>query len=130
MKTRLTLKPGQEGTKQLVEKYGASLVCIRYRYDKKKGKRWKTVELIEEEADWTPPPPKYPVNALVPLHVPASDMRLRAMVKTVGGRWDPEKKLWFVRYGTIADGPLENHIHVEKSDKQPRIKNHIYVDGE
>ena len=45
MKTRLTLKPGQEGTKRLVEKYGDALVCIRFRYDVKNGKRLKTVEL-------------------------------------------------------------------------------------
>jgi hypothetical protein len=51
MRIRLTLKPGQEGTKQLTEKYGASLVCIRYRYDKKRGKRWKTVELIGSSGD-------------------------------------------------------------------------------
>lgn len=27
------LKPGMKGTKRLVEKYGDSLLCVRYRYD-------------------------------------------------------------------------------------------------
>lgn len=30
MGTRLKLKPGQKGTKALVEKYGDALVCVRY----------------------------------------------------------------------------------------------------
>ena len=69
MKTRLTLKPGQEGTKRLVKKYGEALVCIRFRYDEKTGKRLKTVELIEEQADWTPPPPRFASDTLVPLRI-------------------------------------------------------------
>jgi len=39
MKTRLTLKPGQKGTKKLIAEYGDQLVCIRYRYDPQKKKR-------------------------------------------------------------------------------------------
>jgi hypothetical protein len=31
MKTRVKLKPGQKGTKKLVERYGDALVCVRYR---------------------------------------------------------------------------------------------------
>jgi len=33
MKTWARLKPGQNGTKKIVEKYGDALVCVRYRYD-------------------------------------------------------------------------------------------------
>jgi hypothetical protein len=33
MRTRLHLKPGQKGTKQLLAQYGDRLVCVRYRYD-------------------------------------------------------------------------------------------------
>lgn len=49
MRTRLTLIPGQNGTKSLLERYGDRLVCVRYRYDEKKEKRYKNVELIFEE---------------------------------------------------------------------------------
>ncbi len=117
MKTRLTLKPGQKGTKRLTKKYGDALVCVRLRYDEKAGKRFKTVELIEEEADWTPPPPRFAPEALVPLRVAASNMTLRAKVKAVGGRWVPEEQLWYVRYGAIAGGSLEKHIHLDASKK-------------
>ena len=33
MKTRLILKQGQRGTKQLSEKYGNDLLYVRFRYD-------------------------------------------------------------------------------------------------
>ena len=46
MEVKVTLKPGQNGTKRLVEQYGDQLVCVRYRYDKVKRKRYKTIELI------------------------------------------------------------------------------------
>ena len=77
---------GQKGTKRLLEKYGDALLCIRFRYDEKAGKRLKTVELIEEQIDWTPPPPRYAPDTLVPLRVAASDMTLRAKVKAAGGK--------------------------------------------
>lgn len=69
MKTRVNLKPGQKGTKRLVEQYGDALVCVRYRYDEKTQKQYKTVEIIVSESDWTPPPAKYPDGAIVPLKV-------------------------------------------------------------
>jgi hypothetical protein len=40
--------------KKLVERYGDGLVCVRYRYDAERRKRIKTVELIEEDAEWGP----------------------------------------------------------------------------
>ncbi|MGM0418690.1 MAG: hypothetical protein ACQEQS_08210 [Thermodesulfobacteriota bacterium] len=54
MRTRLHLKPGQRGTKRLSEKYGEQLVCVRYRYDDATKKRYKTVELIVDVAEWSP----------------------------------------------------------------------------
>jgi hypothetical protein len=43
MKTQTHLKPGLKGTKRLVEKYGDALFCVRYRFDKARGVRLKTV---------------------------------------------------------------------------------------
>ncbi|NTW89058.1 MAG: hypothetical protein HGB26_08070, partial [Desulfobulbaceae bacterium] len=45
----LYLKPGQKGTKRLFEQYGDALLCVRYRYDEKRGIRLKTVEIVVEE---------------------------------------------------------------------------------
>src|SRR6185503_13336166 len=57
-RVRLHLKPGQKGTKQLLEQYGDRLVCVRYRYDAERKKRFKTVEFLVAERDWEPPPPR------------------------------------------------------------------------
>lgn len=118
MKTRLTLKPGQKGTKQLSEKYGDALLCIRFRYDEKTGKRFKTVELIVERTNWDPPPPKYRPETVVPLKIDVTDISMRTKAKAAGGRWAPDKLLWYVRYGAIAGTSLEKHIHVDNSYKQ------------
>jgi hypothetical protein len=118
MKTRLILKPGQKGTKRLTEKYGTALICVRFRYDAERQKRLNTVELIEEECDWIPPPARFAANDLVPLRIAASNMVLREKVKAVGGKWVPDEKLWYVRYGAIIGGVLEKHIHVDNKDNK------------
>jgi len=129
MKTRLVLKPGQKGTKQLTDKYGDALLCIRFRYDDKTGKRFKTVELIVDQADWIPPPPRYDSDVLVPLRIEASNMTLRAWVKAIGGRWFPDELLWYVKYGAISGGPLEKHIHVDATVIPVKSKKHLQVDN-
>ena len=113
MKTRLILKPGQRGTKSLSAKYGDSLLCVRFRYDAKLRQRLKTVELIVERTEWTSPQPRYDAETLVFLHIKADDMPARLQAKAAGGRWNPEKQRWFVKYGKIAGTPLEKHIQVD-----------------
>ena len=54
MKVKSTLAAGTKGTKQLTEQYGDQLICVRYRYDETKQKRYKTVELIVDEQEWAP----------------------------------------------------------------------------
>lgn len=54
MRTLLHLKPGEKGTKQLLAQYGDGLVCVRYRDDAQRKKRFKTVELIVSEREWDP----------------------------------------------------------------------------
>lgn len=115
MKTRLILKPGQRGTKNHIEKYGDSLQCVRFRYDAKLRQRLKTVELIVERTEWTPPPARYTADALVNLHIEASDMPMRLKVKEAGGRWNRGKRLWLVNYGKIAGTPLEKHIPADNN---------------
>lgn len=54
METRVTLKPGSKGTKKLVAQFGERLVCVRYRYDAPAQVRYKTVELVIDQAPWNP----------------------------------------------------------------------------
>lgn len=115
MKTRLTLAPGQRGTKALTEQYGDDLVCVRFRYDEKARQRLKTVELIIERVDWEPPAPRYSPSRIVPLRIEGYELELRAQVKAAGGKWNPKKQVWLVKYGTIAGTPLEKHIYVDET---------------
>ncbi len=46
METRLTLRPGDKGTRKLVQRFGERLVRVRDLYDAEAGRRLKTVELI------------------------------------------------------------------------------------
>ena len=113
MKTRVNLKPGQKGTKRLVEQYGDALLCVRYRYDEKTNKQYKTVEIIVSESEWTPPPAKYPDGAMVPLKIGIKQTAFQEQVRAVGGRWDKEQQVWLVPYGCIAGTNLEKLIPVE-----------------
>lgn len=115
MKTRLILKPGQRGTKRLSNIYGDNLVCVRFRYDAATRQRIKTVELIVERIDWDPPPEKFSADTLVAVKIEGYEIDLRKKIKEAGGKWNPDKRLWYVRYGTIAGTELEKHIYVDAS---------------
>lgn len=110
MKTQTHLKPGQKGTKCLVEKYGESLLCVRYRYDEKRGVRLKTAEIIVEETPLRSSL-RYRDEDVVAVTVSFTENALRDKLKVAGGRWDPEKKVWHVLYGSIrGDAELEERI--------------------
>jgi len=63
------LLPGQKGTKELVRKYGDTLLCIRYRYDEVTSTLIKTVELNVEKKPWSPPAPRYRDEKLITVRV-------------------------------------------------------------
>ena len=122
MKSRSKLLPGQKGAKALQEKYGDAFVCARYRYDVKKRKQYKTVEIIVSEKDWTPPPARFPESAIVSLKIGATDKKLQAEVKALGGRWNPERKVWLVPYGCILGTRLEKFIIIQTYDSVNNTK--------
>ena len=49
MKAHSHLKPGQNGTHRLMERFGDSLICVRYRYDEIRDVRLTTAEIIVDE---------------------------------------------------------------------------------
>ena len=120
MESRLNLKPGQKGTKRLTEKYGKSLLYVRYRYDENHGVRLKTVEIVVEEKPWKPSF-RFRDDDIVPVLVAYSEKALRERLKAAGGRWDPEEKLWLVPYGPIRGTELEERIKLD-SIKRKRGK--------
>lgn len=108
MEIRTVRKPGDKGTRALMQKYGERLVCIRYRYDPANKKRYKTVELIIAEQEWQPGEPhpqqekptglspKRYYTWRVGLRVEYHETELRKQIKAAGGMWGPSAQLWFV----------------------------------
>ena len=107
MKTRLNLKPGQRGAKKLAAQYGNRLVCVRYRYDEKRKKRLKTVELIVEEADWEPQKDRMAGDSMVGVRIGLKEKGLQDKVKRAGGRWDQKRQVWDLRYDKVQELGLE-----------------------
>jgi len=111
MRVRLNLRPGQRGTKRLVAEHGDRLICVRYRYDLRARRRYKTIELIVDERDWEPPP-----SLPVLVQVERFDRQLQITVREAGGRWIGQRKLWRLSYGATVRLGLEARI-IEPGDK-------------
>ena len=112
MHARATLRPGQKGTKKLVERFGTQLIYVRYRYDVRQRKRFTTVELIVDETAWDPPPP--PPNLPVLVRVGWDELDLRDRVKAAGGRWDRERRLWLLPASQVRLLGLQRRIQPDQ----------------
>jgi hypothetical protein len=113
MDIRLTLQPGQRGTKRLVEQYGEQLVCVRYRYDARRKRRFTTVELIVAEQPWQakPKPPAPPRLVLIRLARGERDLQRR--VKAAGGEWLEKQQLWRLAHDQVLTLGLSDRIQSE-----------------
>jgi hypothetical protein len=112
METRLSLAPGQNGTKKLLARYGERLVRVRYRYDAERKVRLKTVELIVETVPWTPHPRnrRRESSDLVAVSIAYSETELRARIRSAGGIWRPRQRLWEVDWKTVRELGLEGRV--------------------
>jgi len=80
------MAPGASGTRRLAERFGESLVCVRYRENAAQGLRYTTVEIIVDQRHFNAP------EDLV--RVAYAETELRSKVKDAGGCWDSKLKLW------------------------------------
>jgi hypothetical protein len=55
---------------------------------------------------WSPPARKFGDNDLVPVRIGFAEKKLIESAKTMKGRWNPDVKLWFIRYGNIKGTAL------------------------
>jgi hypothetical protein len=97
LRTRLTLKPGRPGTKNLVAEFGDRLLCVRYRYDEDRHIRYKTAEVIVEEAPWSPARPFAPTD-VVELRIRPQERTLRHAARLLGARHTPATHTWQTTY--------------------------------
>ena len=110
MRIKRVVKPGQPGTKKLVERYGENLVCVRYRYDEERKRMFKTIELIISDMPWQPNPGKVPINKMMNLRINIDEVELRKRVKTAGGKWNPKQQVWHLPYKQVVELGLTNRI--------------------
>ncbi len=116
MEARVTLRPGQRGTKKLVQRFGDRLICVRYRYDAVQRKRFTTVELIVAEAPWNPVAPSVASHSTgdfadqVTVRVGYSEESLRQRIKAAGGRWDADHRLSRLPLGRVRALGLVDRI--------------------
>lgn len=106
---RTTLLPGQKGTVRLYKEYGDQLICVRYRYDKLRGRRLKTVELVVDEQPWVPGT-TIPAERQVSVRVGYNEQDLRERVKQAGGWWDADRKAWRLGFGKVLQLGLERRL--------------------
>jgi hypothetical protein len=97
-------------TKQLLAQDGDRLICVRYRYDAQRKKRFKTVELLVAERDWQPPRPRFAHDQIVGLRVAFAGVAVRDRVKQAGGAWNPERRVWQLRYDRVVALGLNSRI--------------------
>ena len=110
IKTKTIIKSGQPGTKRLLSIYGEDLVCVRYKYDYKKRRRLKTIELIVENKPWSPLPDDPFCNQIMFIRIHYGEIELGRKVKKAGGVWIKEKRLWKLPLQSVLDLDLEDRI--------------------
>jgi len=104
------LRPGQKGTKKLVEQYGDRLLNVRYIYDSKKQVMMKTAEILIEEKPWHKKNSKISYNKIVHLKIDYGEVKLGRLVKAAGGRWNKEGGYWELPYREVVSLGLDNRI--------------------
>jgi hypothetical protein len=109
-KARLTLRPGDPGTKRHVEQFGKQLVAVRYRYDEAKLRRYTTVEIIVDDRPWRPEQRFSDPDRLVGLRVGYAEEAMRLCVRAAGGAWDRATKLWWIPLHAVVQLGFEERI--------------------
>ncbi len=100
MKAYGHMKPGQKGTQRLVNRFGAALICVRYRYDERTGDNLTAAEIIVDRRPRLMTT-RYRDTDMVAVAVPYTETALREKLKAAGGRWNPEERVWRVCFGAI-----------------------------
>jgi len=96
------LGPGAPGTRRWLERYGKSLICVRYRQDKTLGRRYTTVEIIVDERTY--------LSAAALVQIAYDDSNLRQEIMKLGGQWITHRKLWRLSRKAIRALGLEDRV--------------------
>ena len=68
------------------------------------------MELLVAERDWDPPQPRFAPDQIVGLRVAFADVAVPSQVKEAGGTWNPQRRVWELRYDRAVALSLEDRI--------------------
>ncbi len=125
MKTRLTLRPGDRGTKKLAEFYGDRLVAVRYRYDPETKRRIKTAEIIVDECECPPAKEDIHPHDLLLVEVGYQEVGLREQVKQAGGRWNPDLQGWILPRHRVVQLNLQHRIMTKRPLESHNVRQYM-----
>jgi len=54
---------------------------------------------------------------IVPVQISYGEKQLGRLIRSLGGQWDSDAKLWYVPYGKIKGTELEKHIILDAVQK-------------
>ena len=110
LRTRVVKKLSghQSGAIKLARRYGAALVCVRYRQDMQGLRRYTTVELVVDEA---PVASKRADATMVDVRIGFGETDLREKLRTSGSAaWDAKRQVWRVKYRLVKQLGLGNRV--------------------
>ncbi len=111
----VVIQPGHPGIRKLEKEWGSKLVCVRYRYNARTGKRRTTVEIVVEEAPW-----KRRRADEVGVEIRSWEGELRKAVLEAGGRWDATSRLWLVAKSKVARLGLSERVRTLRT-RSPKM---------
>jgi hypothetical protein len=113
MEIRLTRRPGQPGTRKLLQRFGERLVCVRYRYDAQNHCRHKTVELIVETVPWRASVrrARRRDEEMVAVRIAYAETELR-----LGAIWRPQQRLWEMRWRDAKRLGISDRVQAARTE--------------
>ena len=116
MKVIKTIPAGQQGSGKYGRVWGDKLLTVRYREDSSNNEIVTTVEIV---VDARPKPKKGAQQRgylaqrdqmTVGLKIQFHEEELRAKIKSLGGRWDQQHKIWTLPRGQAVALGLRDRI--------------------
>ena len=101
------IAPHQPGAIRLAERFGATLVAVRYRQSPDPRRRFITVELVVDEL---PVQRRTKGNTLVRVHIAANEGVLQSAAKRYGAKWDRVAKVWVMSRAVARELRLTDRI--------------------
>lgn len=94
---------------------------LQYREDYERKLRLKTIELIIDKSPLITNVSKIPANKIMSVRVKYGEVHLGRAIKSAGGRWNRNRKVWELPYQEVQALGLEKRI--VEDDVRPKVSN-------